>query len=540
MWVLDLPFRMRHPQVRWYPNPGVHAFIGTDLPTELRGYRSQPYTLSRLHEDSLNDSPGPRPAAAPMTPRPIQLEMAADVVRSLNYRGCVHLSADVGVGKTGATILAARTYLRDKPDARVLVIVDRPIDSTIPLWRNALAAFGDGGMQWLIVSPDQLQKVLRLKRQSPTAGRGHHYDLYIVDEAQNFRHLSDRTRRMWALTQMFSKSPPALITITATLGHLPSEYLALARCIASVRSEPVAQWKDVGGQLIKLGHPLEPSRFRSGDYMWTRDAREDVRKQQRSTEEVQGWLLNASPPAMVYRPAPWGPAIVRSIGVELTDTQRYEYRRAWREFVRANRIARSGNDTEAGLAALMRLRQKASFVRCAQTAQLALTQVSKGRQVVVSVGFVSTAAEPIADAVEAAGIRCARLYGEHPIESGRLAFQLGHAPVAVLNKSAAISLHAGEQLADGRRATTTPRVGIFHAPVTGIAAKQTIGRTHRFGSCSPWVFIWGVGTIEETAARTMVERAQSASASGGGSVAMWGDVASAFGVEWLTLPESAE
>jgi hypothetical protein len=525
---------MRHPQVRWYPNPGVHAFIGAVLPDDLRQYQSQAYTLSRRHEDTLNRSPGPVAVAAPMHPRPLQLDVAAVMVRSLEHRQCGHISAEVGVGKTGAAILAVRTYLGDRPTAEILIIADRPADSTIPAWRNALAAFGDGGMRWLIASPDHLSKLL---------GRGRtpliEFDFVVVDESQNYRHLSERTKLMWAVTRMFSKTPPPQITITATLGHLPSEYLALPRLIAAARGEPVAQWKDVGARLMALGHPLEPSRFNNGDYMWNQAARDDVSLQQQSIQEVQGWLLNASPPAMVYRKAPWGPATVQAIGVDLTATQRHEYELAWRDFRRANEIARSGNDSDAGMAALMRLRQKASYLRSAQTAQLAVAQAGKGRQVMVSVSLVSTAADPIADAIEAAGVPCARLYGDHPIESERLAFQLGRKPVAVLNKSAAISLHAGELLADGRRATAAPRVGIFHAPVTGIAAKQTTGRIHRDGASAVICLLYGKNTIEETAAKTMVEQAQSASASGGGSVDMWASIADAFGVGWLTAPEGA-
>ncbi|WP_081790124.1 DEAD/DEAH box helicase family protein [Gordonia alkanivorans] len=512
----------------------MNAFIGDRLPADLEPYRSQPYTLSRRREDALNTTPGPPAVSAPKTPRPLQRELAAEVVRSLHHRQCAHLSAEVGVGKTGAAILAVRTYLAEHPAAEVLVIVDRPADSTITAWRESLAAFGDGGLRWLIISPDQLGKLLG-PRNVPLID----FDAIVVDESQNYRHPSDRTKRMRALTRMFTRQRPALLTITATLGHLPSEYLALAPHIASARGESVTAWRDVGARLIELGHPLEPSRFRAGDYMWSQAARNDVSLQQRSTEEVQRWLLRADPPAMVYREAPWGAAKVQAIGVDLSPAQHRDYEMAWTEFRRANEIARSGNDSDAGLAALLRLRQKASFLRTAQTAELAIAQVRKGRQVVVSVNLVSTAADPIADAIESAGIACARIYGDNPVEAERMAFQLGHKPVAVLNKTAAISLHSGEEFADGRRATSTPRIGIFHAPVAGIAAKQTVGRTHRDGVRSPWFLLYGRGTIEENAAKVMAERAQSASASGGGSVQMWTAIASAFGVEWLTSPEIA-
>lgn len=534
VWVLDLPYRMKHPQVRWYPNPGVHAYIGTQLPAELSGYAPPPYSYGRRLENTLNSTPRHETTAAPMTARPLQVEMAADMVRSLNAYGLVHLGADTGVGKTGATVLAVRSHLREAGVSDVLVIVDRPADCTIDSWGKTIGGLGDGGHRWLLISPDSLGKLI-----GPRGVPRVNFDVVVVDECQSFRHETQRTKHMRVVSKLLHAQHPALITITATLGHNPSEFLALAPHIAAVRGEPASRWRDLGARLIELGHPLERSRFDPRDYCWTREAREDVRLQQRSVEEVTGWLSNASPPAMVYRPAPWGSATIQAVGISLTAEQMRSYTSTWHRFRRENALARTNSNTQAGLAALIRLRQKASFIRCAQTAAVAIAQVRKGRQVVISAALVSTAADPIADAIEAAGLRCARIYGDHPVEAERLAFQTGSCPVAVLNKASAISLHAGEQLGDGQTATAAQRVGIFHAPVPGIVAKQTCGRIHRDYMSATWILLYGIGTIEERAAKAMVQNGQTATASTGGHIDMWADMAESFGVRWLTAASGA-
>lgn len=531
--MLDLPFRMSYPAVRWYPGNRCHAFIGAALPDTLVPYRSQPYTLLRRIEDSLNPTPGPAAVAEPKTPRAEQVAMAEHAVAALRSYSAAHLSAAPGTGKTCAAILAVRQYLHDRPGAEILIVVDRPTALTIPSWREWLAAVGDGGMRWTIVSPDSLGKLVGVGGK-PLID----FDLCIIDEVQAFRHPTRRTQQLRQICRFRRKSRPALLTITATLGHNPAEYLMLAPLLAAVRNEPLSGWSDVGARLIAEGLPLEPNPFTPGDYRWNAAAHAEPRLQQHATEIVQQWLLGSSPPAMVYQPAPWGPPVVKAIGVDLTAQQRRDYALAWSEFRRANDIARSGNDGDGGRAALVRFRQKAAFLRVQATVDLALSQAAKGRQVVIAVSFVSAAGEPIADAIEAAGVACARLFGDHPLHEERMAFQRGHKPVCVLSKTSAISLQANEEFADGTRATSARRIGIWHMPSwSGIEAAQTIGRIHRFHEQAPFFLLFSRDTVEERAATVMVQNAQAAIASGGASIGMWSAVARTFGVQWLT-PEN--
>ncbi|WP_347956166.1 DEAD/DEAH box helicase family protein [Gordonia aichiensis] len=529
VWVLDMPFRMGHPKVRWYPDPGVHAFVGVQLPPELVPFASMKYTRLRRIEDSYNRTPGPRLESVRWTLRPIQKEMAAELVASLRAWNHAVLSADTGVGKTLAAIAAARVFLADRPAAKVLVVVDRPAAITMRSWAAAIAGVGDGGLDWVVSSPDQLKRLL-----GPRGGIRESFDLVIADETQNFRHPSERTQLLKKVAE-FRTGPVPILSVTATLGHNPSEYLLLAPLIAAVRGERLSQWSDVGRRLIALGHPLVPNQFSPGDYRWSDAAREDATLQQRSTGEVQRWLASARPSAIVHRAAPWGAPHVRAIGVDLDAAQLAEYQQEWREFRLANDIARTRGDGQGGRAALIRFRQKASFLRVGHTVGLALSQVQKGRQVVISVEHVTTGADPIAEAIEAAGVACSRIYGDHDAAEERLAFQLGVKPVCVVSKTSAISLHANEELPDGRRASSTPRVGLMHQPrYSGIAAQQVIGRTHRDGQTSPWFLLFARGTIEQEAAQIMVEHALNATASAGASTRVWSRVAGLFGIQWIS------
>lgn len=523
-----MPWGTRDPRVKWYSNPGVAVFIGAALPPELASFRSEPYSFARRVEDTHNGFPGPPAMAAPKTPRPEQIEAAKGIVTSCLRWPLTHLGSDVGQGKTLAAILAAKALLRIRGGNSVLVVVDRPAAITSSSWRDSIAGIGDGGHDWLIVSPDQLKKLA--SHRNPLYA----FDVCLIDETQNFRHVSQQTTALRRVAKYRSKKAPAIITITNTLGHNPSEYLALTPLLAALHGEPPAQWIDLGAKLIANGLPLQPSRFKKGEYMWTQAARDSPALQQKATETVRRWMVDASPPAMIYQAARWGPAPVQAVAVDLSPEQTREYQAAWMVFRRANQIAKSGSDSDAGRAALLRLRQKASFIRATHTVNLAISQVKKGRQPVIAVELLSTAGDPIADALEAAGIPCARLFGDNDCASERIAFQRGDKPVAVINKTSAISLHANEHMGDGSRSTSAPRIGLFHQPrFSGIHARQTIGRTHRDGQTSPWFFLYARNTVEEGAAAAMVSSLQNAVASTSGDVSAWQQIASGFGVQWI-------
>ncbi len=134
------------------------------------------------------------------------------------------------------------------------------------------------------------------------------------------------------------------------------------------------------------------------------------------------------------------------------------------------------------------------------------------------------------------GIDVATIYGRGRFDSEaeRLRFQTGEAKVCVFTSVASFSLHAGETLADGRSASTEPRVGVFHqARFSGIAGRQVTGRTHRDHQVSPWHIAYAESTVEEQVGKLMVERIAAASAMVGSDTTGLTDIAQLLGADWL-------
>ena len=104
-----------------------------------------------------------------------------------------------------------------------------------------------------------------------------------------------------------------------------------------------------------------------------------------------------------------------------------------------------------------------------------------------------------------------------------------------------LRVDAGETLADGHRASTEPRIGVFHqARFSGIAGRQVTGRTHRDHQVSPWHIAYAEGTVEEQVGKVMVERIAAASDTVGGDTSGLADLAQLLGADWLPLTTLTE
>ena len=168
-----------------------------------------------------------------------------------------------------------------------------------------------------------------------------------------------------------------------------------------------------------------------------------------------------------------------------------------------------------------------------------LGQVDDGYQVAVSCEFLGAAAMPLACALEGKGVAVARIHGSGggpvlDLERERLRFQSGAAPVVVFTPSTSLSLHAGEQFADGAFASPARRVGVMHnVRYSGLAGRQILGRTHRDHQVSPWWVSYAEGTVEERIAQTMIERFKATSDTAGADSEALTRVAELLGVSWL-------
>ena len=291
-------------------------------------------------------------------------------------------------------------------------------------------------------------------------------------------------------------------------------------------------WADVGQALASRGHPLVRS---FGKWVLSAEAKESPAIEERFIAQVRDELLHHDPPLMLARQAHWGRPPLDVQLVELTAVQRRGYELEWGAFRREMQLARSGRDSARGLAAILRLRQKASLLRVEHTVDAVRAELDRGFQVLVATELVTTGAQPLTEQLEAAGIPVARIYGSNPdAEAERLRFQRGQARVVVFNTPSSINLQAGELLADGSTATMTPRRGFFHeARWSGLMAEQIMGRAHRNGMVCPWSLLAAEDTIEQRTAEIMVRRLLATAASTNSDTSALADIMGLFTGEWL-------
>jgi hypothetical protein len=521
VWVLAVPFRAPAPGAVWHAGLQAHVWTGAQLPPELAPYDPPPYTFERFLEDELNEKPRPLPMARPMTPRDQQCD-GADVVAAHAAAGgrVFLLGDDPGVGKTGTAILAVKAIAEQRDVRTVLVVADRPAAITIPHWARSIAGFGDGGIRWCVTTWDRLAKVSKLR-----------FDVVVADEAHMVRHTTTQRWKHWKAVSGAGrvKDAPFVLACTATPAHTPLELPYLAPEFAVRHGESIRDWVDLPKKLADHGFHVERGRY---GWQWGEDADE----RRTDLARLQSWLADADPPATLHRPAPWGPVSVTGTPVALTPAERAAYESEWSEFRAEMQLARRSRQSARGRAALLRFRQKAGLIRVQATVDWVKAQVEAERQVAVSVEFVETAADPIRETLLDAGIPVAGIYGRDrfDVEAERLRFQRGEAMVCVFTVTASISLHAGELLPDGRSASETPRVGLFHQPrFSGIQARQVTGRTHRDGRTSPWRIAFAEDTVEEQVARVMVERLAVSGSAAGADTSSLREIAELLDADWL-------
>jgi len=533
VWVLDVPYGTQVAGAAWHPAVKAHVFVGRRLTAAMEAYWPGPYTLGRFLENQLNpDSPTPSPhATEQLEPRPLQDEGADAIAGRAAAGGRLFLLADEpGVGKTITAVLGARAAGDLRGARRVLVVADRPAAITIGHWCRTINALGDGGLEWVVITWDRLEKVTRYR-----------WDVVIADEAHALRRTTTKRWQHWVKVSGHTKPhdrAPFVIACTATPGHTPLELPYLVPAYAQRHGQPVSAWyagragerlQAFAAALEREGISIEQGRYGPA---WA----EGPARRAQDLQLVRGWLSDDRPPAMLHRAAPWGPVPISGMPVALTPAERTAYEAEWGEFCAEMNLARQGRNVARGRAALLRFRQKAGMIRVDATVAWIAQQVEAGRQVACSVEFVGTAADPIAERLRDAGLDVACIYGRDRFdpEAERLRFQTGQATVCVFTAVASMSLHAGETLPDGRMASTEPRVGVFHqARFSGIAGRQVTGRTHRDHQVSPWHVAYAEGTVEERVGRVMVERIAAASDTVGGDTTGLSELAALLGAYWL-------
>ena len=158
------------------------------------------------------------------------------------------LADEPGVGKTISAVLGATAVGDLRGARRVLVVADRPAAITIGHWCRTIAALGHGGLEWVVITWDRLEKVA-----------GHDWDVIIADEAHALRRTTTKRWKPWARISGHGQPhdrAPFVIATTATPGHTPLELPYLAPAYAQVLGEPMREW-------TSATKPAEPTlRFR--------------------------------------------------------------------------------------------------------------------------------------------------------------------------------------------------------------------------------------------------------------------------------------
>jgi SNF2 family DNA or RNA helicase len=182
------------------------------------------------------------------------------------------------------------------------------------------------------------------------------------------------------------------------------------------------------------------------------------------------------------------------------------YEEAWEEFRRALEMDPKGKDSPSALVAALRLRQKASLLRCKHTAELCADLLEQGYQVAISVQFIETSVA-IEEHLSKAGFPCSVINGgvsASDRESRRVAFQRGENSVALFTVTEGISLHAGELAVN---ANEVPRVLLLHdLRWSALDVAQIEGRCHRDGQNAAVWYLYAPDTAEEKVATAVLAR----------------------------------
>lgn len=544
--LLDIPFELRGLAqahgADWDGSLKAYLYRGESLPEHLRAFASQPYSWERLKEDEVN---GASPVAAAPTKEIVLRDHQKDAVEAISAavragRSGFLVADDVGLGKTIETWASVLSM-----DADTVLIVC-PL-AVVAHWRRTIEWMGDGGKRVVVINYDRLKKLFDVpaglvakasrkrkgsSRRVRTAkgvaryGEAYEFDVVVFDESHKLRNLETARSKM---ALRLSAEAEFVLWLSATAGQNPLELAYLSPILAESTGCRVSQLKEFEKWCRDQGLGVSCGAF--GKWAWRGNAKEEADRvgADEDLAKVRQMLFGGRVPVAIRRTPsdiegwPEINRILLPVALEGDDARLYA--EAWGEFRRQLGLERAGHSSPKsanGLVARLRFRQKASLLRTAATADLALELLEQGQQVAVSVAFKETLAV-LKEALEKAGHVVAAVHGEMTgpqKEAQRLDFQHGRATVCVYTVEEGISLHEGEYN-DAKRSNL-----VHDLRWSAIQMKQIEGRTHRDGKFSQVYWMLGAGTVEEEIAAVVAGRMRSMSM-------MQGDDATVEGIERL-------
>lgn len=538
--ILDFPWEMRGAAgplgAKWDEDIRAFIYVGHSLPPTLVPFASQDYSWERWKEDDLNGQVlSVPPSVSRMKPRPHQMEAAKKITAfaKQGYRGFIEAD-NVGVGKTISALVGAygaakvKGYTKANP-AKTLIICPK---SVIPHWRNTIKALGIDNLRVVVINYDQSKKLLTVPDKATAAKRARtknkhiansgesivNWDLIIADESHKLKNIetSQRSKAFDRIAQYSTNAQqaPFVIWASATIGQNPMELGYLAPLVAQMLKKDNMSTSQWGAFLESNGfHVLKG---KTGAYSWIKhdpkkpDPTVKV-KQNQDIKRLRTLLFSANSPSIRRHPtdiAGW-PEITRiPFAVSLDTKGRNLYEELWSAFRSFLKMNVRGRDPRGGLAQQLRFRQKASLLRVPGTLDFAEDLLENGLQIAISVEFMESI-DAMRNALEAKGVVCVEFSGRNVSEreNERIRFQRGQAQVIFFTVEEGISLHAGEQLPDGTKASSTGRATIVHdVRYSSLSNTQIEGRCHRDGQKANIYYMYAEDTVEEKILKKMIER----------------------------------
>lgn len=543
--VLDLPYMYSAPGVKYDKTLKVSLYEG-DLPENLVRFKAEDFSYLKWVENSLNKT-APKKVVSKEQFKPFPHQKVAGKAILESYRRGLSgffIADSTGTGKTISTLLGVTLAARESGRKRSKILVVCP-KRVIPVWQQTIKAFASAqeyGM-FMVVNYEQMNKLLSVPPKAKTAKKrgtknrhiAHdgkpkiNWDFVVFDEShylKNFptSNVSVAASNVAKLFTEYNKDvTPFTVFATATPGADPLNLAVMANLlvesISKTKTKRFISPYEWGRFLESEGFHVKEGK--TGIYTWVRAnpflknssdpldrrkfAREEeiaLRQQKEDAVRIGRALKSPEAPFIMRTPQQlegWPEQQFIPMPIELSAEQEPVYQSAWSRFRDWMKLPGNRNDPKGRLVETLRYRQKASFLKNGTLVDAIADFVEEGNQVYVS-NFFKDSIDELKKNLEKKGIGVSELSGKvsaDEFNENRLKFQRGTNQVAICSVVEGISLHAGETLPDGSKASMTPRVSIIcDVRADPNKAVQSLGRAHRSGQNSLTYFPYFVGTVE--------------------------------------------
>lgn len=559
-WILELPWGVRFPGVSYDSKLKVAYYEGDRLPGFLSFFKVPAFSYGEWVQEQLNrrnvvHERGP----STFIPKPHQV-IGAKRIAAMHQRGWSgFLLADhTGTGKTltslaGLTLAAKTAGFTKSNRAKVLIVAPKGV---LPVWRHTIAAY-IGSLNYLkplVINYQQLQKLLKVtepapsKAKAPAKGKTKRkvkktrqvardgkpiidFDFIVFDESQYLKNypssnVSLAAEKLAKLDKPYKVgSSPYTIFSSATPGSTPLNFAVMSGFMAKLLKPGLTKYiapKDWGAFLIELGFDVKKGK---NGYLWAtmpwntkdktpaekiayeKDVAAAKASQRKDTKRIGDALTRPDAPFIMRSPkniAGWPEQQLIALPLELDAQERQFYQQAWTQFRTWLRLTPSHKDPKGALVENLRYRQKTSLLRIPSLVERTVEWIEDDKQVYISLEFIESL-EKLQEALEKKKISVVEISGRNAAEreQQRLKFQRGQAQVALCTVVAGISLHAGETLPDGTKATNAERITVLaDIRQNPLDSLQALGRAHRDGQNS----LAFIPYIEDSVDNKVVER----------------------------------